>query len=208
MIRATAESYDVGMSEDRSLAAGEESVEVLHPHWKTLVRPVGLAFVLVAVVLAGEVVIPASKSAGIERLALAVAAIALLMWWLMYPLLVWRTTRYELTTKRIRLRTGVIARDGRDIPLSRITDVSFRKTLLDRILGCGTLVVESAGEHGETTLREIPRVERVSAMLFQLVEDERLRVAQSHQGDGRVDRPDAWLPAQAARRASMVPMRG
>jgi len=114
------------------------------------------------------------------------------MCFLMYPLLVWRTTRYELTTKRLRLRMGVVARDGRDIPLSRITDVSFRKTLLDRILGCGTLVVESAGEHGETTLREIPHVERVSAMMFQLVEDERLRAVQNSQGEGQGGRPDAW----------------
>jgi len=188
-----------GMNDDRSLAVGEEPVEVLHPHWKTLVRPVGLAVVLVAVALAGEVLIPAGKSAAVERLALAVVVIVLLMWGLMYPLLVWRTTRYELTTKRLRLRTGVIARNGRDIPLSRITDVSFRKTVLDRILGCGTLVVESAGEHGETPLREIPHVERVSARLFQLVEDERLRAVQNPQGDGRGDRPDAWLPAQAAR---------
>ena len=63
----------------------------------------------------------------------------------MYPLLKWRTTRYELTTRRMRLRTGVVARNGSDIPLSRITDVSFRKSLLDRLLGCGTLIVESAG---------------------------------------------------------------
>ena len=48
---------------------------------------------------------------------------------------------------------------------------------LDRLLGCGTLVVESAGEHGELTLNEIPHVERVSSLLFQLVEDERLRDA-------------------------------
>jgi membrane protein YdbS with pleckstrin-like domain len=187
-----AESYDVGMSDDRSLAVGEESVEVLHPHWKTLMRPIALAFVVVAVVLAGEVFIPAGKTAAIERLALAVVAIALLMCFLMYPLLVWRTTRYEVTTKRLRLRTGVIARDGRDIPLSRITDVSFRKTLLDRFLGCGTLIVESAGEHGETTLREIPHVERVSAMMFQLVEDERLRAVQNSPGEGQGGRPDAW----------------
>jgi uncharacterized membrane protein YdbT with pleckstrin-like domain len=182
------------MGDDRSLAVGEASAEVLHPHWKTMVRPIGLAAVLVAAVLAGEVLIPGSKSATIERLALAVVAIAVLMCFLMYPLLVWRTTRYELTTKRLRIRTGVIARNGRDVPLSRITDVSFRKGVLDRILGCGTLVVESAGEHGETTLTEIPHVERVSATLFQLVEDERLRAGQNAQGDGPGGRTDAWLP--------------
>jgi uncharacterized membrane protein YdbT with pleckstrin-like domain len=163
------------MSQDRSLAVGEESVEVLHQHWKTLVMPVLLAFAIVAVLLVGEVLIPAGKTAGLERLALAVLAIVLLMWWLMLPILAWRTTVYEVTTRRMRLRDGILTRHGRDIPLSRITDVSFRKGLLDRLLDCGTLVVESAGEHGELALTEIPHVERVSALLFQLVEDERRR---------------------------------
>jgi uncharacterized membrane protein YdbT with pleckstrin-like domain len=171
------------MSDDRSLVAGEAAVAVLHRHWKTLLRPIGLAIVLIALVLVGEVVIPNGKDSAVERLGLAVVAIVLLMWWLMFPYLVWRTTRYELTTRRLRLRTGVIARNGRDIPLSRVTDVSFRKSLLDQILGCGTLVVESAGEHGQITLTEIPHVERVSATLFQLVEDERLRAGQAGQAD-------------------------
>jgi uncharacterized membrane protein YdbT with pleckstrin-like domain len=171
------------MSSDRSLAVGESSVQVLHRHWKTLLRPIGLAIVIIAVVLVGEVVIPASKDAAAERLGLAVLAIVLLMWWLMFPWLVWRTTRYELTTKRLSLRTGIIARNGRDIPLSRVTDVSFRKSVLDQLLGCGTLVVESAGEHGQIVLTEIPHVERVSATLFQLVEDERIRNARDSQAD-------------------------
>jgi uncharacterized membrane protein YdbT with pleckstrin-like domain len=163
------------MGHDRTLAVGEEPVAILHPHWKTLVGPIGLAFLVVAALLVGEVLIPASRDAAIERLALAVVAIALVMWWLMYPVLVWRTTVYELTTKRMRLRDGILTRRGRDIPLSRITDVSFRKGVLDRLLGSGTLVVESAGEHSELELKEIPHVERVSAMLFQLVETERQR---------------------------------
>lgn len=170
------------MGYDRSLAPGEEPVQILHPHWKTLVRPIGLTFVVVAALLVGEVLIPQGKAAGIERLAVAAVAIVLLMWWLMYPLLRWRTTVYELTTRRMRLRDGIIARNGRDIPLSRITDISFRKGLLDRMLGSGTLVVESAGEHGELMLREIPHVEYVQSTLFQLVEEER----------AHADRGDDW----------------
>jgi uncharacterized membrane protein YdbT with pleckstrin-like domain len=165
-----------GVGYDSSLAVGEQSVLVVHPHWKTLVGPIAVTCLIVAVLLVAEVLIPNGKEAGIERLVVAAVAIALLMWWLMYPLLRWRTTRYELTTRRMRIRDGIIARRGRDIPLSRVTDVSFRKGLLDRMLGCGTLVVESAGEHGELTLTEIPHVERVQATLFQLVEDERLRM--------------------------------
>jgi uncharacterized membrane protein YdbT with pleckstrin-like domain len=174
------------MGHDRSLAVGEEYVAVLHPHWKTLVRPVALTFLVVAALLTGEILIPSNQGAAIERLVLAVVAVVLLMWWLMYPILRWRTTVYELTNKRMRLRDGIITRNGRDIPLSRITDVSFRKGLLDRLLGSGTLIVESAGEHGELTLTEIPHVERVSSLLFQLVEDE--RVHDERQAPG----PDDW----------------
>jgi membrane protein YdbS with pleckstrin-like domain len=170
-----------GMAFDRSLAAGEEPVVILHPHWKVLVRPIALTFLVVAVLLVGEVLIPAGRAANGERLALAVVAIALLMWWLIIPLLRWRTTVYELTTRRLRLRDGIVARNGRDIPLSRITDISYRKGPLDRLLGSGTLVVESAGEHGQLRLTEIPGVERVQATLFQLVEDERARA----EHDGR-----------------------
>jgi len=165
------------MGQDRSLAVGEQPVVILHPHWKTLVRPIALTFVVVAVLLVGEVLIPESKYVWIERLVLAVVAIMALMWWLMLPILAWRTTVYELTTRRLRLRDGVLTRNGRDIPLSRITDVSFHKGVLDRLLGCGTLVVESAGEHGQLRLTEIPKVERVSILLSQLMEDERLRDA-------------------------------
>lgn len=148
-----------------------------------LVGPVLLTFVVVAVLLVGEVLIPGNKYAWAERLALAVVAIVLLMWWLMIPIMRWRTTVYELTTRRLRLRDGILTRQGRDIPLSRITDVSFRKGVLDRILGAGSLVVESAGEHSELKLTQIPHVERVSALISQLMEDQRLR-------DSRIPRPD------------------
>jgi uncharacterized membrane protein YdbT with pleckstrin-like domain len=167
--------YDVFMGLDRSLAVGEESVEVLHPHWKTLVGPIVLLVLVVAALLAAEVLVPSGKWQAVERLVVGAVAIAAFLWWVALPFLAWRSTVYEVTTRRMRIRDGIVTRNGRDIPLSRITDVSFRKGILDRLLGCGTLVVESAGEHGELTLTEIPRVERVSSLLFQLVEDERVR---------------------------------
>jgi uncharacterized membrane protein YdbT with pleckstrin-like domain len=161
---------------DSGLAGGEDPVLVLHPHWKVLVGPILLAVVVVAALLVVEVIIPAGHDAAVERLVVAVVAIGVLMLWLMVPILRWRTTVYELTSRRMRMRSGIVARQGRDIPLSRVTDVSFSKSLSDRMLGAGRLVVESAGEHGQVVLRDIPDVERVQAILFQLVEDERNRV--------------------------------
>ncbi len=42
------------------------------------------------------------------------------------------------------------------------------------MLGCGRLVVESPGEHGQLVLTEIPQVQVVQSTLFQLVGDEQV----------------------------------
>ena len=164
------------MTPDSSLAAGEQPVLLLHPHWKTLIRPILVAVLVVAVALIAEVLIPSGSAAAAARGAVGVVAVLFLMVWLIVPVLRWRTTTYELTTKRLRTRFGIITRKGRDIPLTRINDVSFEKGLLDRLLGAGRLVVESAGEHGQIVLKDIPDVADVQATLFRLVEDEQRRL--------------------------------
>ncbi len=148
----------------------------LHPHAKTLIRPLAVAVLVVAAALVAEVLIPSGSVATLARLAVAVVAILFLMLWLMVPVLRWRTTVFELTNRRLRMRDGIVTRHGRDIPLVRINDVSFEKGLLDRLLGSGRLVVESAGEHGQIVLTDIPRVEFTQATLFRLVEDEQRRL--------------------------------
>jgi membrane protein YdbS with pleckstrin-like domain len=165
-----------GMDRDASFADDEQLVLRLHPHWKVLVRPVLLAVIVVAAALVLVAVIPAGKAAAAERLAVAAVAILALMLWLAVPVLRWRTTTYELTTRRLRVRDGIVTRHGRDIPLARINDVSFEQGPLDRLLGCGRLVVESAGEHGQIRLTEIPHVQYVHTTLFRLVEDEQRRL--------------------------------
>jgi uncharacterized membrane protein YdbT with pleckstrin-like domain len=164
------------MARDFSLTGNEQPVLLLHPHWKVLVRPVLIAVLVIAAALVAEVLIPSGSAAGAERLVVAAVAILVLMLWLMVPVLRWRLTTYELTSKRLRIRDGIITRRGRDIPLTRVNDVSFAQGPLDRLLRCGRLVVESAGEHGQIVLTEIPHVERVQATLFQLVEEEQRRL--------------------------------
>jgi membrane protein YdbS with pleckstrin-like domain len=165
-----------GMDRDASFADDEQLVLRLHPHWKVLVRPLLLAIIVVAGALVLVAVIPSGKAAAVERLAVAAVAILALMLWLAVPVLRWRTTTYELTTRRLRVRDGIVTRHGRDIPLARINDVSFEQGPFDRLLGCGRLVVESAGEHGKIRLTEIPHVQYVHTTLFRLVEDEQRRL--------------------------------
>jgi uncharacterized membrane protein YdbT with pleckstrin-like domain len=160
------------MAHDDSLAEGEYAVLRLHPHWKTVVRPVLLLAVIVAAVVAALAYLPRATDQAQVRLGIAVAAAALAIAFCAVPFLRWRTTTYELTNHRLRLRSGILSRTGRDFPLARVSDVSFTQRLSDRVLGCGTLVVESAGEHGQLVLTEIPQVVSFQAQLLQLVGDE------------------------------------
>jgi len=164
------------MTSDPTLTEDEHLVLRLHPHWKTLIRPLVVAVLVVAAALIAEVLILSNSAAAVERLVVAAIAILAVMLWLIVPVLRWRTTTYELTTRRMRVRSGIVTRHGRDIPLARINDVSFEKGLLDRLLGSGQLVVESAGEHGQILLNDIPRVEFTQATLFRLVEEEQRRL--------------------------------
>jgi len=159
------------------LAEDEQLVLDLHPHWKALVGPV-LVLVLtlgVGSFLAAE--IPAGDHQGLYRLLVLVVALAVLVAFSLRPFLRWFTTHFVITNRRVLVRSGILSRTGRDVPLSRINDITFSTTFFERLLGCGTLLVESAGERGQVTLSDVPKVEQVQRRLYDLVEDtdERLR---------------------------------
>jgi membrane protein YdbS with pleckstrin-like domain len=169
------------MSSAASLVEGEQVIMRLHPHWKTVLRPLLILAATVAALLVVLIVLPSMHDGAVVRLALGAVAVVVIVALTAVPLLRWRTTSYELTTRRLRLRAGILTRRGRDFPLMRISDVSFAQGPLDRLLGCGRLVVESMGEHGQLVLTEIPHVQRVQSALFQLVEDEQQRLARDQQ---------------------------
>lgn len=157
---------------DQLLADDERVVMDLRPHWKALVIPV---LVLLAVAGLGSYAIAAMPSGEYQqygRIAVLAAAVLALLAFTVVPFLRWRTTRFIVTSHRVLFRSGVLARRGRDVPLARVNDVTFSHSLLERLLGCGTLVVESAGERGQVVLSDIPRVERVQRELYRLVESD------------------------------------
>lgn len=161
------------------LSEGEHLVLRVHQHWKTVLRPVLILALIIVGLLAVLLFVPRMVQAA--RLGVGAAALILALVFVAGPLLRWWTTSYELTNRRLRLRAGVVSRTGRDFPLARISDVSFSQGLLDRVLGCGRLIVESPGEHGQLVLTEIPHVQQVQATLFQLVEDEQQRLSSQEQ---------------------------
>lgn len=151
---------------ERLLGEGEEVELDLHPHWKVLVLPVFWALIIVGA--AGYVVGQWHNDIG-RKVIIGVAVVALLVWCL-WPYLKWFSTQYVVTNKRVVIRTGVFSRNGRDIPMTRINDVSFHHNFFDRLLGCGTVTVESAGERGQVVLTEVPHVEEVQRTIYRLSE--------------------------------------
>jgi uncharacterized membrane protein YdbT with pleckstrin-like domain len=167
---------------DKLLADDEEVVRHLHPHWLTLFWPVVLFLVLVGGASFGMAMIPAGRQQGIVRMLVLAVAVVLLLVLVLVPLLRWRTTHYVITTHRLLFREGILSRRGRDIGLSRITDVSYRQTLWDRIINSGTLTIESAGDSGATVLKQIPDSEGVQQLLNLMIEEDADRRAQESAG--------------------------
>ena len=156
---------------DELLVEGEQVVIHKHPHWKMLVLPV---LVLLVVAAAGSflaALVSAQTFAPWVWLALGVIGVALIARFTVVPVVRWRTTHFVVTNRRVLVREGVFSRHGIDIPMSRINSVQFRHTLLERLLGSGTLVIESASDE-PLEFEDVPGVERVHTMLYSEVADE------------------------------------
>jgi uncharacterized membrane protein YdbT with pleckstrin-like domain len=169
---------------DKLLADDEEVVRHLHPHWVTLFWPVVRLLLIVGAASFGTAMIPAGRQQGILRMLVLAVALVLLLTLVVVPLLRWRTTHFVITTHRLLFRAGILARRGRDLGLSRITDVSYRQTLGERIVDSGTLTIESAGDGGPTVLRRIPDSDGVLQVLNHMIEEDADRRTQERAYSG------------------------
>ena len=152
----------------RLLNDGEHVVVTVRTHVKALLLPAVALIVLAAV--AGF--LSSFPTGGARPLLLvviwALAALAALRV-VVVPFLRWLSTTYTLTDRRLITRTGIVSRRGHDIPLSRVVDVVYEHGLVDRLLGCGTLVISDASEREPERLPDIPQVEQVHLRLSELV---------------------------------------
>ena len=159
---------------DNALAAGEQVVLHRHPHWKRLIWPVVVLVLATALAAFGSGYL---NSTHWEQVAKNIIYgviwgiwLVIVGWLTLWPFLGWLTTHFVVTSRRVMFRHGVLTRSGIDIPLARINSVEFRHGLLDRMLRTGTLIIESASQD-PLEFHDIPRVERVHALLYHEVFD-------------------------------------
>ena len=151
------------------LNEGEHVVLSTRTHAKALIGPflVLLVVVFVTAFLGAQVDRNIDNDSARTTLGIVVGLIAavLVVWWVLRPFVSWWTTTYTFTNRRFIERSGFIAKEGRTIPLNRISGVDFEMGYIDRIFGCGTLVVSDASEQGRVPLRDIPQVEQAQKVV-------------------------------------------
>lgn len=154
------------------LSDGEKIIAHKHPHFKMLIVPTITFLIVLGVGIWLAVLASGAESPwnAVFQIAIAVVGVVLLIWLVLAPLVRWRTTHFIVTTDRVIAREGVIKRTGIDIPMGRINSVRFEHDLLDRIFGCGTLIVESASE-APLEFEDIPNVEKIHTWIYRQLSD-------------------------------------
>jgi uncharacterized membrane protein YdbT with pleckstrin-like domain len=135
----------------KRLAAGETVVVDVRPHWRYLARSVAVLVGVIAGALAALVTGAPGWAGWVIAAGLALAALGLVGRYLR-----WVTTRLTVTSARIIERRGVLGRSGREIPLAALADVGYRQSILERLIGAGDVIVESAGRDGREVFADLP----------------------------------------------------
>jgi uncharacterized membrane protein YdbT with pleckstrin-like domain len=147
------------------LNEGEDVVLDLHPHWEFFVRS---AAALVAAIVIGVVVLTRDLPGWVDALVGALVLAALIWFGLVYAK--WATTNFVVTTDRLIYRHGVLSKHGVEIPLERVNTVFFSQSILERMLGSGDLVIESAGEMGRQNFSNVRKPSAVQNEIYRQME--------------------------------------
>jgi membrane protein YdbS with pleckstrin-like domain len=149
------------------LLPDETAVVATRRHWAVLIEP---TVKFLPVFVAGSWLLLLDPDNRVTSSAGLLVILASLVY---YGLRVseWWMRHFIVSTRRVLLTSGVIARTVTLLPLRRITDLTWKETVLGQVLGYGTFRFESAGQ--QQALSEITFLpgadvlyRRVSALLF------------------------------------------
>jgi uncharacterized membrane protein YdbT with pleckstrin-like domain len=163
----------VPASVNRFLLPHERQVITVHQHPAILIKPI--FWVLIGLAVAGWLSNSVANGNG---------TVILILWILWGVLLLnlavrvwaWAVTYFVVTSQRFVLASGIVTRNVNMMPLAKVTDMTFQRSALGRILGYGKFILESAGQdQALTNVDYIPYPEQlyleVCGLIFKDQED-------------------------------------
>jgi hypothetical protein len=135
----------------RYLLDDERLVAAVRRHPARLIEPVFSTVVALLLALWLDGRIPAGVPVLPDVVWLAWAAVAVRAGW---RLLEWRRDWFVATDRRLLLTHGLLTRKVAMMPLMKVTDLSYNRSMPGRLLGYGEFVLESAGQ--DQALRRVP----------------------------------------------------
>jgi len=151
----------------KKLLNQDESIVLdLNPHWRIFLAPGGLMVLALALLVVVAMILEPDPWVVWLSAVPLVAGVA----WFVWRWIIWRSTHFVLTTDRVIYRSGVVSKQGQNIPLERITNVAFSQTVLERLLRVGDLRIESAGEGGRQTFSDVLNPSAVENRIYAEIE--------------------------------------
>jgi uncharacterized membrane protein YdbT with pleckstrin-like domain len=151
---------------DEYLLPTERRVIRVRQHWAVMLNEVTTTALFLLGMVLIERLLP--ESALIDNLTFYMGLVAVLRFTVLTML--WWIERIVITDKRVMLARGIITHNVGMMPLGKVTDLTFQRTLTGRMFGYGTLVVESAGQiQALNRIDYVPRPEEVYEALSELV---------------------------------------
>jgi uncharacterized membrane protein YdbT with pleckstrin-like domain len=151
---------------DEYLLPTERRVIRLRQHWSMMLNHVTSTALFLLLVVVAERYLP--DTVLIDNLAFYLALVAVMRFTVLTIL--WWIERIVITDKRMMLAQGIITHRVGMMPLSKVTDLTFERSLGGRMFGYGTIIVESAGQiQALNRIDYMPRPEEVYEALSELV---------------------------------------
>lgn len=168
---------------DHLLSRGETVVLHKHPHWKVLALPMVWLLLIIGLASFGIAYLRSRVSdPGLWTIVIVVAAVLLVVFLVVVPFVKWRTEHFVLTDRHVFFRAGFFKRREHQIPLGRIQNLEVNVSFWGRILGYGTLTVESAADQ-PLSFFNVASLPRVQGQLNQLIDDDRTGGAAGGMGE-------------------------
>lgn len=153
------------------LSDGEVIKFEMRPHWRALIVP---ALLLIVVVFFGVLLYLWAPWDWLRWVIIGLGVI-IVVWGVITPFMRWFSTEYVFTDRRVIVRDGVIAKHGRDMPLSKVNNVTFDVSVFGRMLNYGELHIQSAGENSGLDILDVPNVEQIQRDVYRLHEEDDAR---------------------------------